>query len=1171
MRFLEIILKAYGPFTETVVDLSEGNHGLHVIYGLNEAGKTSALRGIHAALFGMEHITSDDFLHPSADLRVGARLLHSDGSTLAFLRRKGRKNTLLDLEGNHIDEDEVSPFLAGVTPQTFSIYFGIDHTDLVEGGNLLLRGRGEVGRSLFAAALGSDVLELLRGLEEDADVLFRPRGIKQRINDALKRYREERKKVTELSLAGRKWDQHHKGIERARKKRVEVAQEIVKLQAERTRLDRLRKTLPHIAKQKELVEGLEALGKVPALRSDFAEERKEALRTLEEARKAKQKAANTIEDLKDQLAGLKVAEGLIVHADIITGLYQRLGSQRKAADDLPKRHAERLQIEQDACSQLRELRPGLDLESLKEQRIPKAVRARVRDLGNRYQALVDGLAAAKRKVKDTQKTLEKRQAELELLERPRNARRLHRTIAQARQQGDLEAICAGIDTELGPLQEQSEVELKQLGPWSGTLEELEKLAVPDQATINRLEQEIDQFAGRLPNLEERIAETTDEIGDLERKLKELRLAGAVPSEMDLETARRHRDEGWQLVRTAWLESADIEKAAKVYDPEDELPEAYERSVAEADNLADRLRREAGRVARQSEFITTCERLKKRVEQIAREKERVEGELVQLEKVWSKAWAPSGIAPLSPREMRSWLAKQQRLVDAARHIRELRRRTQESRATINNHRSALAEVLEDLEEPLPGPEESLHELLERGEELVALIEETERSRRNLNAMLKELEEGLTGAHNEKEEQSKALSSWQREWASAVKPLDLTERAFPSEANAVLDGFEELFQKLEKVASLQHRIDSMQEDARAFKSDLDVVLKKVALDLLEYPPEHAAEELHMRLQKAREESARRSELEKQLNQKTKLLEEARTSIIDTENHLSKLCKEVGKESVDDLPALEEIFDEACLVRQKLEAVEGQLLEEGGGAKLEQIIDEAAGVHGDALPGQIGDLERRIKELDKRRSELDQEIGSRRKSLEGMDGRSAASEAAEGSKAILAEISEGVERYAVLRLAHSILSRQIEHYRRDNQGPLLRRASELFSTITTNSFSGLETDYDEKDEPMLVGVRPSGERVRVEGMSDGTRDQLYLSLRLTDIERHVEMNESIPLIADDILIKFDDQRAKVTLRMLADLSTKTQVVFFTHHSRLVEIAEGLGDPNRVFVHHLPPHTSN
>ena len=44
MRILDLHLRAVGPFTDLSLDLSAGNRGLHIIYGLNEAGKSSALR-----------------------------------------------------------------------------------------------------------------------------------------------------------------------------------------------------------------------------------------------------------------------------------------------------------------------------------------------------------------------------------------------------------------------------------------------------------------------------------------------------------------------------------------------------------------------------------------------------------------------------------------------------------------------------------------------------------------------------------------------------------------------------------------------------------------------------------------------------------------------------------------------------------------------------------------------------------------------------------------------------------------------------------------------------------------------------------------------------------------------------------------------------------------------
>jgi uncharacterized protein YhaN len=74
----------------------------------------------------------------------------------------------------------------------------------------------------------------------------------------------------------------------------------------------------------------------------------------------------------------------------------------------------------------------------------------------------------------------------------------------------------------------------------------------------------------------------------------------------------------------------------------------------------------------------------------------------------------------------------------------------------------------------------------------------------------------------------------------------------------------------------------------------------------------------------------------------------------------------------------------------------------------------------------------------------------------------------------------------------------------------------------------------------------------MSQGTRDQLFLSLRLAAIEQHIEARGPFPVIADDLLVQFDDDRAVATLEVLSELSARTQVLFFTHHKHLVDLAE-------------------
>ena len=76
----------------------------------------------------------------------------------------------------------------------------------------------------------------------------------------------------------------------------------------------------------------------------------------------------------------------------------------------------------------------------------------------------------------------------------------------------------------------------------------------------------------------------------------------------------------------------------------------------------------------------------------------------------------------------------------------------------------------------------------------------------------------------------------------------------------------------------------------------------------------------------------------------------------------------------------------------------------------------------------------------------------------------------------------------------------------------------------------------------------------MSEGTRDQLFLALRLALVERYVSDAEPLPFIADDLLVNFDDERAGEALRVLSALSENTQVMLYTHHPHLLDVAEGV-----------------
>ena len=96
--------------------------------------------------------------------------------------------------------------------------------------------------------------------------------------------------------------------------------------------------------------------------------------------------------------------------------------------------------------------------------------------------------------------------------------------------------------------------------------------------------------------------------------------------------------------------------------------------------------------------------------------------------------------------------------------------------------------------------------------------------------------------------------------------------------------------------------------------------------------------------------------------------------------------------------------------------------------------------------------------------------------------------------------------------------------------------------------------------------GARVPPAGLSEGTCDQLYLALRMATLEQHLKKGEPMPFVVDDILIGFDDHRTRVCLEVLAQLSRHIQVLLFTHHRRVLELADTCNDTAKIFRHARP-----
>lgn len=1175
MKVLCLDLRAFGPFENVMLEFSAGNLGLHVIYGPNEAGKTSALRALENLLFGIPQQSPDSFRHPYTALRVGATLELSDGRRIAFLRRKAARSTLLAPDNRTpLAEDALAPFVGSLDREGFRTMFGLDHAALVQGGEKIVQGSGQVGQVLFAAGAGiGDLRKVQQQLRKSADDLYTPRGRNPRINEALRKLEEARRRLREGQLLADQWARHRRALEEAQQQLAAVDQQRQELQTRRNRLERLRLAFGAAGRRRTLVEGLAALADVAILAPDFAERRREAVTQLALARQEQAGAEKEIQRIRCELKELVVPEALLNEASAIEELADRLGAHRKAQRDLPRLVAER----QAAARRLEEvlvtLRPDLSPDLAHTLFLTSAQQDRIHRLVQQYTRLRTELEAARKAVEDRKREAQDAESSLAGLAAVPDTRGLQAVLHAVQSEGDLESQLGEHQRQIARLARAIEGEVARLHPWSGPWDALEALPVPSDETVERFDRQLGEAHQALAHWENQCQEKCQQRDRILRDLEAMALEGAVPSETELAEARSRRDTGWQLIRRAWLGEAEdrglwADYLGRPASPHD-LADAFTRSMAQADELADRLRREADRVAKRAQLDAQSKAAQHELELAESRSREAKGRLERLQDQWRAAWQPAGIEPLSPAEMRAWMVRYR---DALRQIQTLRdhqTHVEILRQKIESHRRALLQELAALGAAPAAELPSLAGLVRRSQELLEELRQRRQQRQQLESDIQRARAELQRACAEIQSAEEGLRRWEEQWALALEPVGLDGRSQPEIAQSVLQSIQELRECHRRKAELAERVEGIGADARRFLGDVAELCRRLAPDLVGKPEDEAVRALQERLNKARADYRRHGELRKELGRWGQKREKAEQAVGRYLTELELLCQEARCKSVDELPRAEQAAAEKARLREELAGVEQRLAELCGGGSLEALLAELAAVDADALPSQIEQLDHELRQVEQRRDELLQTIGSHQEALEKMDAASTAAEAAEEIESLRARLEGDAEQFLRLRLALAVLGHAIERYRKKHEGPVLRRAGELFARLTCGAFQGLVADFDDQGNSVLKGVRAGGaEQVELAGMSDGTADQLFLALRLASLEHYLEGKEPWPLVLDDVLVGFDDARAGAALEVLAELSSRTQVLLFTHHAHLVRLAEERlagRDPPVLFVHCL------
>lgn len=1149
------------------LDFGEEKNGLYLIYGPNEAGKSTLLQALLDWLFGgkIEGSWKGRYISRS---KLSGVIEDGESRPLRLVRKKKYSQLVLDEEESDVTEERIFQLLNGYDKEKFSLLFGFDHERLRNGGESLLQSGGQAGISLFETGSGLAFLQnLVKELSDRSSALLDPRfpsNSKKAVNLAYRAFTDAERAVRASAIRGEDWHRLKNEKEAAAKKIGELERKINALKREKEKLERVNRVHKSFRKLWELRERLDKLAGCPVLSEDLDEQ---ILQTIKERKKIAEKIEALKGELRQKEEEIKLLrqDPLVLQMESeIESLYEGLKQYiTRLREEIPNEVSQREAKERELVSLLDSLAPGMALESASALRIPFAEEEKILALAEAAETARAQHDRILERFAEIRADREKAVAELKALGEPKDVSVLERLVREIREKGDLEAALSKKKEEIERKRAELDALLHAQSLWRGPWEELEKLPVPLMETIDRFQNRWEDLEKELEKLQGELEKLRQDQEEIDFSLKRLELDGPVPTEAELTEARAFRDTGWRLIRREWLEGGVAPEEVRAFAGERSLPEAFEKSVEEADRIADLLRKESARTAQRAQFLLQKEKNGREIERLEGQIKEKQAAFASLREAWQKEWAAAGIDPKSPAEMKGWLVHFLTPMQAG--WKDWKRAEQE-------YAKSVAEVQEDLARLVSAaspfrrtaePRE-LKPFLAECEKIIRDEEEKRRKIENAKEKLRDSDEKLKACQEKLDEAEARLKQLAGEWA------DMREK-FPhlpegTEIAAKYIGkLRELFGSLLELEKIEASLAKKRAYCQTFEEEAAALAEKLGEPFAS--PETFIRQAYQRLSEAKEGFVRRQSMETERKRLELALHQAKEEEKARRSQIDGFKKEYGCGSEEALIVLVEKSRAYKSLDQSRSEQEQLIREAGDHLPLEQLEREVKETENpEGLADEIGKLGDECGRLEKILQEERERYWDLAKAFDQLDGsQTDAVKNAQEAEAHWAEVDRYWNEYLRVELAKRLLEREIERFREQNESPVIERASRFFSRLTLGRYEGLSVEY-EGTEPYIEAVDGDGTRRRVAELSDGTRDQLYLSLRLAFIDRHLEENGPLPLIFDDIFVNFDDDRTKAALEVLHGLSEKTQLIYFTHHRSVLEIAGQMEDTRRLRAYDLP-----
>ena len=397
---------------------------------------------------------------------------------------------------------------------------------------------------------------------------------------------------------------------------------------------------------------------------------------------------------------------------------------------------------------------------------------------------------------------------------------------------------------------------------------------------------------------------------------------------------------------------------------------------------------------------------------------------------------------------------------------------------------------------------------------------------------------------------AMKEARQKWKSALRSVGLPEDFAPPKVKQVVKNNEQVLELRRRRDARKDELDQRERELLVINNRLQQIIDDVRLPCASDQPIVRVRELIQAVVKEKETVTLREDVEKRLRKVLRTRDKIGASLRKASRHKNALFTLAGVED-------EKGFRQAAANWTRVVELKRQIAE-----MTLRIQSSLTGPHSeDAVAGVFHTEGRDIK---KRWDERQRELAEHRGKLAQMHERRGActhemqSLAADRQigraqleiGAVQVQIDDALRRWKILTVVARLLEIVRNRFETDRQPETLREASQYLTRLTDGHYTRVWMPLDKRG---LLVENDEKQSLSLDVLSRGTREAVFIGLRLALVGSFARRGATLPLVLDDVLVNFDTDRVRCAAEVLCEFARRGhQVIMFTCHEHITDIME-------------------